>query len=385
MVKSFEHQFHELNSENSTDKKTIEDFLWNSSTTSNEVTLEDIRQKNQLKYGIVTKDGIIIDGNRRALMLSKIFGSAHPIYFKAAILDERLEDNVKEIMRLETTYQMGEDAKVDYNAIEKYLKCKDLRELGFTNEEIAKMMGERVPDIKTYLATMGYMDDYLKKVGYDGIYTRLEKTEGLFVNLVAYLDAYGHSYDEESGLFKYRNAGRGRQKMDWNPGSDDLNDLKLIYYDVIRARFSGEGKEYRQLGKPDKDDSIFCKEAVWEEFKKNHFEKIEPLTDAEPSVKQISEENPKGDLAKLLRVRDEAWGKQASGYLKGNMGIAIRRLDDLKEKTAPMKLLQKALDTLEVIDCQNEAFYDDPAAEDLTNKINKLMWDFKQAIKHNRR
>jgi hypothetical protein len=37
---------------------------------------------------------------------------------------------------------MGEDAKVDYNAIEKYLKCKDLIAYSFTEKEIGKMMGE---------------------------------------------------------------------------------------------------------------------------------------------------------------------------------------------------------------------------------------------------
>ena len=40
-------------------------------------------------------------------------------FFKAVILPENATK--KEILQLETSFQMGEDAKVDYNPIEKYL------------------------------------------------------------------------------------------------------------------------------------------------------------------------------------------------------------------------------------------------------------------------
>jgi hypothetical protein len=48
-------------------------------------------------------------------------------YFEAVILPANLADVPDEIRRLETTYQMGEDKKLDYNPIEKYLKVQELR------------------------------------------------------------------------------------------------------------------------------------------------------------------------------------------------------------------------------------------------------------------
>ena len=48
-----------------------------------------------------------------------------------------------DIQQLETIYQMGEDEKLDYNPIEKYLKCKELQRLGFTNKEISEFMSEK--------------------------------------------------------------------------------------------------------------------------------------------------------------------------------------------------------------------------------------------------
>src|SRR5690606_8114807 len=122
------------------------------------------------------------------------------------VLEEELAENVKEIMRLETTFQMGEDAKVDYDPIEKYLKCKDLiqyypGEKGI--DEIAKMMGEKPPAIKEYLSIMERMDDYLDKLGYNGIYTRLNKTEGAFVDINGYLNRY-ESGDSGKVKWKYK-------------------------------------------------------------------------------------------------------------------------------------------------------------------------------------
>ena len=83
---------------------------------------------------------------------------------------------------------MGEDDKLDYNPIEKYLKCKELKRLGFSEEDIAGFMSEKPSQIKEWINVLDLMEDYLKEYDYEGIYTRLEKTEGPFVDLENYLD-----------------------------------------------------------------------------------------------------------------------------------------------------------------------------------------------------
>lgn len=70
---------------------------------------------------------------------------------------------------------MGEDDKLDYNPIEKYLKCKELKHLGFTEKQIAEFMSEKESQIKQWLEILTLMEEYLQEYDYDGIYTRLEK------------------------------------------------------------------------------------------------------------------------------------------------------------------------------------------------------------------
>ena len=145
-VKSYERQHHRLDPENPADIKIIEDFLWRSKISANEATMQSLLKDHQKQYGIVTADGMIVDGNRRASLMNRLWrdpsvnanDKQHCRFFLAIILPQ--DADKKEIIRLETTYQMGEEAKLDYNPIEKYLKCGDLIEAGFTESEIADFM-----------------------------------------------------------------------------------------------------------------------------------------------------------------------------------------------------------------------------------------------------
>ena len=125
-VKSFEVQNHSLNPEKNEDCKIIEKFLWESKEDRNKKTENSLIINGQQQWGIVTADGVIIDGNRRASLLNKIYDKRESIkhnvdhceYFIAIVLPNNATK--KEIMKLETTYQMGQDEKLDYNPIEKY-------------------------------------------------------------------------------------------------------------------------------------------------------------------------------------------------------------------------------------------------------------------------
>src|SRR3546814_6892560 len=51
-------------------------FLWDSNKGRNKATLADLTSKGQQKPGIVSLDGVIIDGNRRAMLLRKLEGES---------------------------------------------------------------------------------------------------------------------------------------------------------------------------------------------------------------------------------------------------------------------------------------------------------------------
>ncbi len=127
-TKSLESHGKEISTETKEGKLLIEKLLWDSKPDRNKRTKEDIESKGQLNPGITTKDGIIVDGNRRAMLLNKIDKFD---YFEAIILPVTLEENPIEIEKLETSFQMGEDEKLGYNPIEKYLKSKNLNKKEF--------------------------------------------------------------------------------------------------------------------------------------------------------------------------------------------------------------------------------------------------------------
>lgn len=240
-VLSYEKQNGVLNAELDGDKAIIEKFLYDSKVDRNKTTMESLLKNGQQRYGIVTSDGTIVDGNRRAMLLNRLFYKREELgysyeevekckYFLAIILPDDAEE--KDIQQLETIYQMGEDDKLDYNPIEKYLKCKELKRLGFSEEDIAGFMSEKPSQIKEWINVLDLMEDYLKEYDYEGIYTRLEKTEGPFVDLENYLDSY------KKKKSNVRNA-------DWAYSDSDISDLKLVCFDYIRARY--EGKEFRDI------------------------------------------------------------------------------------------------------------------------------------------
>lgn len=224
-VLSYEKQNGVLNAELDGDKAIIEKFLYDSKVDRNKTTMESLLKNGQQRYGIVTSDGTIVDGNRRAMLLNRLFYKREELgysyeevekckYFLAIILPDDAEE--KDIQQLETIYQMGEDDKLDYNPIEKYLKCKELKRLGFSEEDIAGFMSEKPSQIKEWINVLDLMEDYLKEYDYEGIYTRLEKTEGPFVDLENYLDSY------KKKKSNVRNA-------DWAYSDSDISDLNVSF------------------------------------------------------------------------------------------------------------------------------------------------------------
>ncbi len=98
-TKSLESQGLVIDTEQESGRKLIERLLMESNPGRNKQTLESIGKLGQEKVGIITRDGIIIDGNRRAMLLNK---SGKFDYFKTVVLDVTLEESPLEIEKLET-------------------------------------------------------------------------------------------------------------------------------------------------------------------------------------------------------------------------------------------------------------------------------------------
>lgn len=372
VVLSYEKQNGQINAELEHDKKLIEQFLYDSKKDRNKTTMDSLLKNGQQRYGIVTADGIVIDGNRRAMLLNKLFYDRDKLgysyaeveacrYFLAIILPD--DAGERDIQQLETIYQMGEDDKLDYNPIEKYLKCKELNRLGFEDRDIASFMSVKETQVKEWRNILKLMEEYLQEYGYDGIYTRLEKTEGPFVDLNNYLDSYNK-------------RGANVRNVDWDYSDSDISGLKLVCFDYIRARY--EGKEFREIAKTGKEGSIFFYKDLWSEFLKKHQEQTPP---DEESVDELREKYPTEDLSTLLKKRDIDWIDSSKSLLKGNLQRFTRKLEDKRDSNKPAELIERALNALQMVDSSQAGFYEDIHIEEMIQEINSITWEFKKLFK----
>jgi hypothetical protein len=253
-----------LNAEIPDDMQIINDFLWKSNELKNKQTMDDIYEKGQLQYGIVTLDGQIVDGNRRFMILSKL-NEKYPTkfeYFEAVILDEDIDD--RELVRLETEVQLGADEKEGYNAIEKYLRVDELlNEYEYPAEAIAKMMKLRPKDIEKYEQIYQLFREYLEFIGYPEYYDLLEGVEDPILQLHSAITRL------EKGTHSVNLA------RDINP--EEIEQLKLVVFDTVRIKPTNDHKIVRDIiGKPQSKtpDGIFGRNHIWKSFFQKHMEKV---------------------------------------------------------------------------------------------------------------
>jgi hypothetical protein len=366
-VKTYEKQYRTIDATTVSGEKLIVDFLWKSKISDNKIDYVDIDKKGQIEVGIITKDGVIVDGNRRCMLLKKIAtkNNSNPTYFRAIILSDRLEDNPKEIRKLETIYQMGARQPVNYNAIEKYLKCKELSKDGFTDGEIAEFMGEKLATIKKYLKILDLMEKYLKNLGYEGMYTVLsgKKLEGPFVDLTGYLETH--------------ETGKRIQGRSWTPDTDDIDDLKNVYFDYIRAGFGTQPP--RDIGNPAKGKGFFSHEKLWEAFASKHSEIIGVINDNEKSLDGLKQERPDEDIDSLIKSRDFDWKSATESLLKENLYKTKRYLEDTNEANEPIVLLQRALSSLNAIN-RNSDSIEGEDVKNISHNIRKLVEGFIKTV-----
>ena len=355
-TKSLERQHQEIDVETAEGRALIEELLFKTNETRNKQTLESLKRVGQEKVGIITKDGIIIDGNRRAMLLNKA-GKTH---FKAVVLDATLEDKALEIEELETSFQMGEDEKLGYNPTEKYLKASQLEKRNVSISKIATWMGETETTVKKYLKVMKIMDDYLDYLDLNGIYTQLDGREDQFITLA---DELGSLYGAQSG-----------KGFDGYKDSD-VDDLKSISYDYIRIRY--EGKDFRYIGYGRKENHFFGTKDIWTSFRDNHFENMDSISSQEEKIDYDSK-----DLEKHLNSRDDRFFQltkttdSGKSFLQENLDDHVRKLNNIKYADKPLKLVHNALDSLNAIDQKHRAASGDEVLDQIqkiTQLTNKMM------------
>lgn len=366
-TKSLDKQGRSINPETVEGKKTIENLLWNSKKAKNEITKKDIYEKGQLKVGIITRDGIVIDGNRRLMLLNKI--KPKYTHFNAIILPVSLEDDPIEVEKLETTYQMGEDEKQGYNPIEKYLKAKQIYKKlteQFSHDEsikqIAEWMGEEKAAIEDWLCVVKIIDEYLEYLKYDGIYamadTPNDGKEDLFLYIKKWLGTFA---EKESGK-----AFDGYQSI-------DVDELKQICFDYARAKIgkSYDGKRFRIIADGQRKNHFFGDKRIWKSFSNEHFLKTIPIIqkiDIDFPIDYDSE-----NIEAALSDRDSRFRDEILTGLDENIKKHETELGFAKAADKPLELVGDAQKAIDAIDQKHKAFSAPEVVERIEELIRKLM------------
>lgn len=366
-TKSLDRQGKPIDPETDEGKEIIEKLLWESKESRNQITMKDLKGKQQLKVGIITKDGVIIDGNRRAMLLNKL-GKR---YFLAVVLPARQDDDPLEIRKLETEYQMGEDKKLDYNPIEKYLRAGELYDALRVNNsperaiaDIAQWMGEQESKVREYLDVLKTIDDYLKYLEYDGIYAmadvRDEKKEDakedLFIKLTYWIKAF-EGEKSNKAFDGYR--------------SHDVSLLKQVSFDYIRAKIgaSYDGKKFRNIAEGRKESHFFGNEKIWKSFLDSHKKNIFPIRqkiDREMPV-QSDDEN----IERYLSTRDIQFRNDALELLVDNIENHVTDLGYNRAANQPLKLVRNAKKALDAINTSHAASNKPDVMQEM-QEINKM-------------
>ena len=335
-AKTLESRLGKLSDENPEHVKYIEKFLWDWKVDKNKSTIHSLIADGQLDPGVVTRDGVILSGNRRFRLLNEINRhrkdySGRGINldgldtFEAVIIDEELSQ--KDIIKYESFYQYGTEEKVDYNPIEKYIAAHDQKELGFDEEEIYKNFQALAKDkkkVKEWLETYNLMDQYLNHIGEPGIFTALTSSEEAFLNI--------------NGNVKQLENGRGStvRKM-WNFDETDIADFKMVAFDYIRSGMATHS--FRDLFK------TFQNKAAWKAFKKSHDEIMQ--SDNLASFDDYRKINADLDESEVSKKRKLDYEDKFKKKLNKVFGSEITRQMVEKEDEEPYDLLKGIVIKLE--------------------------------------
>ncbi len=345
----------------------IDDLLWNSNLQRNKHTLSDLERKGQQRPGIVSLDGVVIDGNRRAMLLRRLERQTkQKQYFDGIILPDAYADNQAEIVRLETQYQLGEDSKVEYGPLQKYLHARRLcRDLNISPEEVDELMDEGKGNTKRLLGIMDLMDDYLEHIQCPRLYTLLGTKEGMFVDLYADLNRLQRG---------------SANNIDWSFDETDLAWLRAIHFDYIRGDdfFDATKKSYRDISHGGKGKNFFANKENWDKFREDYAEKVLPKTDSMGSLEEYMQANPDYPSKEVAaKARDEVWKSAVGNDMKQTFGQAQYRLKLATEELQPNEYLRRAKDLLERISLDNPALISNENRE-LAIEINRLSYEMKK-------
>lgn len=376
-AKTLERRFgRKLSDENSEHIKAIEKFIWDEKKGQNANTIDSLIRDGQLQPGIVTADGIILSGNRRFRLLNEIVRNPDKYesprirnigldHFEAVILDNN-QLGEKEIIDYESFYQFGIEDKVEYNPIQKYIAAHTQSEMGFTPKQIAdhflSITKGREVKVRDWLEIYDYMDEYLKYIEEEGIYTALEGREEAFINLRSTIKSF-KSGRAGNNIWAYKNM--------------DVDDLKIIFFDYIRLNIPTH--DFRVF------KEVFSNEEHWKKFKENESHIIEDEDNVIESFDDYRKKYPDSEETDISKIRQNDYKTRVIDGLNRLYGNENARILSEQAQEFPLdilKAIQQKLSKLEtdITTNGNNETYESEEFVNTIRDIQKRVGRIKQKV-----
>lgn len=378
-----------------TDKgeKILDSLLYDSKKERNNATKASLKDYGQREVGIITRDGLVIDGNRRSMLLKRNFKECDGIEtFKAIVFDEITSDDTDQIENYETQYQLGSDAKVDYDPIDIYIKIKRMYELYTSSQDdvessiFASELGLGTPqknkkfdpdevdvnardkifnkfrgyktiqnekDITFFLEVMSTMEQYLDEIGHSKNYIFLNGREEQFRGLTRWLRQYKDC--ESKKLFDTCN------KM-------DVEQLRLACYDYIRIKSTND--DFRKIGgAKDASGHIVGVKKAWDYFIST-WRTIKQNNRIDTQLNIDTDDYDK--LTKNIDSSEKEFNANLKEFLNDNLEDAFELVRDEQRSGLPKKLIEQAEQKIESININKDEFKNPEVQEKLLNLISNI-------------
>jgi hypothetical protein len=331
-------------------QERIEEWIWSSDIIKNKKTKQDIELKSQEKPAVITRDGLVVSGNRRLTIIRRINKEkGTSLKLKCIILNRSYADSKQseiDIRRLEYSLQTGEDEKVNYDPIEKHLSAYNYEEEyinnGLLKREVAAndLNYDSLAEFNKSAGVGKLMRQYLEHHGYPEKYSRL----------------YGKTELLEK-LFTTYNAKKTSNRS-WDASEADIEDYKLIGFDLVRWVYNSEkevAKEWSDaralrdlyFTNSRTKNTVFSNREVFKNFKAEYEELEELIEKKDKSVKEIKEEYNISDQA-AAEKKDKIFANDPdiSNKIRGILGKAQNSIADNQKNGEPEKYLLEAYEKL---------------------------------------
>ena len=315
----------ELESENTEDRKELQKLLISLDPKQSMILEKDVRKHGQREPGVCTYGGQVINGNRRMSVIESIFETDSNFN---SLMVARLPPNISpiDLWKIEAGIQLSRKVQLDYGPINTLLKFKQGIDAGLTALQITETLyGDYTEkEVKEKIGVLGLIVLYLDFIGERNNFKKAERITEHFIDL--------------------RNIIEIERKN--NPDPDNLTQIKKIGFQLIH-----DGLDQRGLRK-------------LKDILKNSITREEMIT---KSKKYCQPEKSGKKFGKKMQAEENDEFTPTRTIFNG----ALDSVKAISESEEPIKLINRAIKNLEIIDPKHSSLKNSEAIQrlDILNSI----------------